>query len=198
MIELGLSQNRFSQALARSILDLQSWHLDFTLPASQKYVLVGAPHTSGWDFLYTMLLSHSAGIQLHWVGKDTLFKRPFGNILRKLGGIPVNRSSRNNFVQQVVDAFNQHKELVVAIAPEGSRDNVPYWKTGFYYIALGASVPIALGYIDYAEKTVGIGPTLFPSGDLQADFDQIKTFYAGKLGKHPHRQGVIQLRPTDD
>jgi len=118
LIELGLSQNRLSQALARSVLDLQSWHLDFTLPASQKYVLVGAPHTSGWDFLYTMLLSHAAGIKLHWVGKDTLFKQPFGNILRKLGGIPVNRRSRNNFVQQVVDAFNQHSELVVAIAPK--------------------------------------------------------------------------------
>jgi 1-acyl-sn-glycerol-3-phosphate acyltransferase len=198
LIELGLQPDRFSQALARSILYLQSWHLDFTLPASQKYVLVGAPHTSGWDFLYTMLLSHGAGIKLHGVGKDTLFKRPFGSILRKLGGIPVNRSSRNNFVQQVVETFNQHRKLVVAIAPEGTRDNVPYWKTGFYYIALGASVPIALGYIDYAKKAVGIGPTIYPSGDIQADFEQIKSFYAGKLGKHPHLQGKIQLRPSDD
>jgi 1-acyl-sn-glycerol-3-phosphate acyltransferase len=198
LIELGLQPDRFSQVVARTVLNYQSWRLDFTPPAAKKYVLVGAPHTSGWDFLYTMLLSHAAGIELHWVGKDTLFKRPFGSILRKLGGIPVNRRSRNNFVQQVVDEFNQHSKLVVAIAPEGTRDNVPYWKTGFYYIALGASVPIVLGYIDYAEKTVGIGPTLFPSGDLQADFDQIKSFYAGKLGKHPHRQGKIQLRPTDD
>jgi len=198
LIELGLQPDRFSQTVARTVLNYQSWRLDFTLPEAQKYVLVGAPHTSGWDFLYTMLLSHAAGIKLHWVGKDTLFKRPFGSILHKLGGIPVNRRSRNNFVQQVVDVFNQHSKLIVGIAPEGTRDNVPYWKTGFYYIALGASVPIALGYIDYAEKTVGIGPTLFPSGDLQADFDQIKSFYAGKLGKHPHRQGKIQLRPTDD
>lgn len=198
MIEIGLQPDRFSQMVARTVLNYQSWRLDFTLPAAQKYVLVGAPHTSSWDFLYTMLLSHAAGIKLHWIGKDTLFKQPFGSILRKLGGIPVNRRSRNNFVQQVVDAFNQHRELVVAIAPEGTRDNVPYWKTGFYYIALGASVPIALGYIDYAEKTLGIGPTLFPSGDIQADFDQIKSFYAGKLGKHPHLQGKIQLRPTDD
>ena len=198
MIELGLQPDRFSQTVARTVLNYQSWRLDFTLPEAQKYVLVGAPHTSGWDFLYTMLLSHAAGIKLHWVGKDTLFKRPFGSILHKLGGIPVNRRSRNNFVQQIVDVFNQHSKLVVAIAPEGTRDNVPYWKTGFYYIALGASVPIALGYIDYAEKTVGIGPTLFPSGDLQADFDQIKSFYAGKLGKHPHLQGEIQLRPSDD
>lgn len=144
-----------------------------------------------------MLLSHAAGIKVHWVGKDTLFKRPFGGILRKLGGIPVNRRSRSNFVQQVVDVFNKQKELVVAIAPEGTRDNVPYWKTGFYYIALGAGVPIALGFIDYAERVVGIGPTLFPSGDIHADFEQIKTFYAGKVGKHPHRQGKIQLRPSD-
>jgi 1-acyl-sn-glycerol-3-phosphate acyltransferase len=121
LIELGLRPDRFSQSLARTILDFQSWDLDFTLPAVQKYVLVGAPHTSSWDFLYTMLLSHGAGIKLHWVGKDTLFKRPFGSILRKLGGIPVNRRSRNNFVQQVVDVFNQQRELVVAIAPEGTQ-----------------------------------------------------------------------------
>lgn len=114
--------------------------------------------------------------------------------MRWLGGIPVNRRSRNNFVEQIVETFRQQEELVIAIAPEGSRGSTVYWKTGFYYIALGAQVPIALGFIDYPNRVVGIGPAFIPSGDIQADFSVIKDFYTGKKGKYPHRQGEVQLR----
>jgi 1-acyl-sn-glycerol-3-phosphate acyltransferase len=154
---------------------------------------MGAPHTSGWDLFYTLLLKYGAGIEMHWVGKDTLFRWPLGVLLRWLGGIPVNRRSRNNFVQQVVDIFDQQDELVVALAPEGTRSKTKYWKTGFYYIASGAQVPIALGFIDYENRTVGIGPTLVPSGDIQADFQQIKDFYAGINGRHPELQNEARI-----
>ena len=187
------NQNRFSQSLAKVILRLISWRLEVIYPAAPKYVLIGAPHTSGWDLFYALLLKYGAGIKMHWIGKDTLFRWPLGVILRWLGGIPVNRRSKNNFVQQVVDTFDKREEIVVAMAPEGTRSRTQYWKTGFYYIALGAEVPIALGFIDYRRKVVGIGPTITPSGDLQADFPQFKAFYKGISGRHPELQGEARI-----
>lgn len=196
-MELSLQRYNGTQALARAILRLISWRVNVTLPKPRKYVLIGAPHTSGWDLFYTILLELATGIKIHWVGKDSLFKWPLGIFMRWLGGIPVDRRSRNNFVGQIVEMFHQHQDLVIAVAPEGSRGKTEYWKTGFYYIAIGAGVPIALGYVDYLEKVVGIGPVIMPSGDIHADFSLIKEFYMGKKGKHPHRQGEIQIRPEN-
>lgn len=196
-MELSLQAHTVSQALARIALRLQSWRLDVTLPAAPKFVIVGAPHTSNWDFIYTLLLMHASGLKMHWIGKDSLFHWPVGGLMRRLGGIPVNRRTRNNFVQQIVDVFNRMERFTVAISPEGTRSKTGFWKTGFYYIALGAKVPIALAFIDYRERVVGIGPTLVPSGDIQADFERIKEFYTGKSGKYPEMQGEIRIRPNE-
>lgn len=173
---------------------MRAWRLEINLPISKKYVLLGAPHTSNWDLLYALLIQHSAGIKMHWIGKDDIFRWPIAGIMRWLGGIPVNRRSRNNFVQQVIDVFNRSKELVVAIAPEGTRSATGYWKSGFYHIAQGAGIPIALGFIDYRSRTLGIGPAIVPSGDIQVDFAAIREFYANKLGKRPEKQGEIRLK----
>ena len=193
-MDVTLQTNRFTYTLATATLRLKSWKLDVNMPTAPKFVLVGAPHTSGLDLLYALLLAHGAGIKMNWIGKDSLFRWPMGGPMRWLGGIPVQRHSRQNFVQQVVDIFNRLEKLVVAIAPEGTRGKADHWKTGFYYIAQGAGVPIALGFVDYKDKVVGIGPTIYPSGDIHADFDQIKTFYAGKTGRHPHLQGEARIR----
>ena len=182
-----------SQKLADFVLRLISWHVDVTLPEACKYVVIGAPHTTGWDLFYLMLMKLSTGIDMKWVGKDTLFRWPLGVFMRWLGGVPVKRHSNNNFVEQIVAQFRQREELIIAIAPEGSRGKTSYWRTGFYYIALGADVPIALGFIDYPSRVVGIGPSLLPSGDIQVDFSKIKAFYGGKTGRYPERQGDIQL-----
>ena len=187
------NHNRLSRSLAKAILRLVSWELDVTLPGVPKYVLIGAPHTSGWDLFYALLLKYGSGIKMYWMGKDTLFRWPLGVLLRWLGGIPVNRRSRNNFVQQVVDVIDHMDEVVIALAPEGTRDKTEYWKTGFYYIALDAQVPIALGFIDYGNKVVGIGPQITPSGDIDADFQEIKAFYSGINGRHPELQGVPRI-----
>jgi len=192
-MELSLPTTRFTQSLARVILRLLSWRLEVTPPPASKYVLVGAPHTSGWDLLFFLLMAHGAGIKVNWVGKDTLFRWPVGGLLRWLGGIPVNRHARTNFVQQIVDVFNRLEELVITIAPEGTRGRAAKWKTGFYYIALGARVPIVLGFIDYREKIIGIGPSMMPTGDIQADFVHIKEFYSGKTGRQPEQQGEILI-----
>lgn len=193
-MELSLKTNRFTHLLATATLRYKSWRLDVNMPVEPKFVLVGAPHTSGMDLFYALLLAHGTGIKMHWIGKDSLFRWPLGGPMRWLGGIPVQRHSSQNFVQQVVDIFNRQERLVIAIAPEGTRGRADYWKTGFYYIAQGAGVPIALGFVDYKDKVVGIGPTIYPSGDIQADFVQIKAFYAGKTGRNPHLQGEARIR----
>jgi 1-acyl-sn-glycerol-3-phosphate acyltransferase len=184
---------KLSPKLADFVLRLISWQVDVTLPKVRKYVVIGAPHTTGWDLFYLMLMKLSTGIDMKWVGKDTLFRWPLGVFMRWLGGVPVKRHSNNNFVEQIAEQFRQREELIIAIAPEGSRGKTSHWRTGFYYIALGADVPIALGFIDYPSRVIGIGPSLLPSGDIQADFSKIKAFYDGKTGRYPERQGDIQL-----
>jgi 1-acyl-sn-glycerol-3-phosphate acyltransferase len=188
-------QKKWTQSLAKMILKKISWKLDVSYQEAKSYVLVGAPHTSNLDFIFTMLLIYATGIKMNWIAKDSLFRWPFGSIFRRLGGIAVNRKSRNEFVRQMVAAFDQNKNLVVAISPEGTRSKANYWKTGFYYIALAAQVPIVMGYIDYEKKILGIGPSFYPTGDIKKDFEQIKRFYSDKKGKYPGKQGTIKLRP---
>jgi len=193
-MELTLQTSRFSQVVANLFLRLISWRVDAIIPSASKYILIGAPHTSGWDLLFAVLLMHSTGIRMHFIGKESLFRWPLGIFMRWLGGIPVKRHSNNNFVQQIVDVYNRSTDLVITIAPEGTREKADYWRTGFYYIALGAGIPIAMAFVDYENRVVGIGPSLTPCGDIRADFEIIKKFYTGIQGKHPKRQGKIKIR----
>lgn len=186
----------FTQVVSRLVLRLLGWKADITIPSASKYVLIGAPHTSNFDFFLMLLLIGISGLKLNWLGKDSLFRGPLDRIMRKLGGIPVNRRSSNRFVDQMVAAFKERDELALVIAPEGTRRKVQTWKTGFYYIAVGAEVPVVFGYVDAARKTTGIGPEFEPTGDIQADFAVIKEFYSGMTGIHPEKQGEISLRQT--
>jgi len=161
----------------------------------KKFVLVGYPHTSNWDFLYALLWGMASGTRFRWVGKKQLFPPVIGVVMKWLGGIPVDRSrAGGDFVSQVARIFDQHDNLWVVVAAEGTRSRAEYWKTGFYYMALEAKVPIALAYLDYAKKEVGIGGYFTPSGNLEADFAQIKAFYADKVGLDPSKQSPIRLR----
>jgi 1-acyl-sn-glycerol-3-phosphate acyltransferase len=152
-----------------------------------QYVLIAAPHTSGLDFLAMLALDFAFQVGAVWMGKESLFRAPLGPVFRRLGGIPIDRSSRHNVVEQAIQAFQHSGKMVLVIAPEGTRNRTKRWKTGFYYIAQGAGVPIVLGFIDYGLRTVGFGPTLTPSGDIAADMKIIRAFYEGKKGKHPAR-----------
>lgn len=182
------------QRLVQGATTLFGWqvHIEEALPS--KCVIIGAPHTTNWDLLAALVVRGATGYHFNWVAKDTVFVGPVGWLFRKLGGIPVNRRSRNNFVDQMVATFADKKEMLLAIAPQGTRSVQTYWRSGFYYMAQGAGVPIALGYADYAKKIVGIGPLLHPTGDLHADFERIKSFYAGIVGRHPHLNGEIRLK----
>lgn len=182
------------QALNLAFLRLLRWRITGSFPAAPKYLVVGAPHTTNWDFMFMLLLRGATGVNLHWVGKDSLFRWPLGGFLKRLGGIPVNRRIRANFVDQIIDLYNCREELAIAIAPEGTRKKAHYWRSGFYYMALGAQIPIQLVAVDYGRRTLEIGPLLQPSGDIDKDFVLIRRFYAGKQGKFPHFQGEVRLK----
>lgn len=178
--------NTLMRGLSGVMLHLLGWRIEGgkTLTA-KKYVLIGAPHTSNWDFPLTLMVCFTLRIEIYWMGKASLFPPFIGGIMRWLGGIPVDRSRHGNLVESTIHAFNESEKLVVTIPPEGTRSKVSNWKTGFYYIAYGAKVPIALGFMDYKKKRAGILGTFNPSGDIEADMPKIRARYAGITGKNP-------------
>jgi 1-acyl-sn-glycerol-3-phosphate acyltransferase len=180
--------------LARTILRLFGWRIEGSLPAAPKYVIIAAPHTSNWDFPVTILVALALQLRIAFMMKDELFRPPFGWFFRALGGIPVNRRARSNLVEQMVARFHASERLALVVPPEGTRAKVRVWKTGFYYIALGAGVPILLGFLDFRRKVGGFGPLFHPTGDIEADMGVIRAFYSGITGKNPHQFGEVVIR----
>jgi 1-acyl-sn-glycerol-3-phosphate acyltransferase len=177
--------NGFMHWISVRILRLLGWRIEGEAPAAPKYVMIAAPHTSNWDFPYTLLVAFALRLNIYWMGKHSLFPPVLGAVMRWLGGIAVDRSKAGNLVQGTIDAFAATESLVVIVPPEGTRGKVTHWKTGFYYIAQGAGVPIALGYLDFKRKAGGIQGLFYPTGDIEADMVKIKQFYAGITGKRP-------------
>ncbi len=180
--------------LARPVLSFLGWQITGNHPGLKKFVLIAAPHTSNWDVVVTLLLAFSFNIKIYWMGKESLFMFPFRPFMRWLGGIPIDRSKAHNVVDETVRVFNEHEELVITVPPEGTRGKVRYWKTGFYYIAHGAGIPIVLGYIDWARKFGGLGPTVTTTGNIEADMAIIKNFYADITGKHGDRTSKADVK----
>ncbi|UCF63641.1 MAG: lysophospholipid acyltransferase family protein [bacterium] len=179
------------------ILWLMGWKtrcIPLDLP---KYVLIGAPHTSNWDFVIGYMIMTAIGLKLYWVGKHTIFRRPFGWLMNLMGGIPVDRTRSTNFVDQIVMSFQESDKLIVAIAPEGTRGWTEYWKSGFYYIALKAEIPIILGYVDYARKMGGFEKIIIPSGNLPDDQEHISEFYQTITAKFPENFGPVRFRSQE-
>lgn len=168
--------------LSHVILKIIGWKVVSDPPERSRYVLVAAPHTSNWDFLLLILAAFVTRLDVHWMGKDTLFPKPFAGFVRWMGGVAIDRSRSNNTVEQMVEHFRTNKELVVVIPPEGTRSAVTRWKTGFYHIANGANVPLVLSYIDTATKTMGFGETFLTTGEIEKDMMFIQSFYADKRG----------------
>ncbi len=171
------TRSRLLGWIARLGLRLSDWRIEGELPALPKYVVIGAPHTSNWDFalMLTVALHFRPGFV--WMGKHALFRWPLGGLMRRLGGIPIERSRAHGMVDSAIDAFAARDALVMVITPEGTRKQVRGWKTGFYHIACGAGVPVLLAYVDARNRIGGIGPVFHPSGDLDADMAQIRAFY---------------------
>lgn len=181
--------------LGRFYLWLTGWKVTDPPPPLDKYVIVVAPHTSNWDVPAMLAVAAVCGINLNWVGKHTLFRWPLGWFMRWIGGVPIDRRARHNAVDQLAAEFDRQKQLKLVVPPEGTRSRAEYWKTGFYYIALKAGVPIVLAYGDYARREAGFGPTIHPSGDIEADMQIIKDFYEGMTGKYPEHFAPPRLKP---
>ncbi len=183
--------------LGKAVLRLFGWSIIGARPKPDKYVLIAAPHTSNWDFIFLLAYAEAFGVRVSWLGKAEMFRFPFRRLLRRLGGIPVERRDRGNTVDQMRELFEARDQIALAVPTEGTRRYVEYWKSGFYQIARAANVTIVMSFLDYATKQGGFGAALTASGDLRRDMDTIRRFYAGKLGKRPQLTGRIRLREED-
>jgi len=161
------------------------WRFAGDVPDLGKCVMVGAPHTSNWDAYYGLAVILALGLRWHWMAKAAVFKSPFRRLLIWLGGIPVDRSAQHGVVGQIVAEFKKRDKFVLVITPEGTRRRVERWKTGFYYIALQAQVPIVPAFLDYSRRNMGFGPVIHPSGDLPRDMRKLETFFRDMKGKRP-------------
>ena len=180
-----LPPNPFAETLGRCVLKLMGWRVEGQLPALDKFVMIGAHHTSNWDFVVFIAAKFVLRVNARWFGKHSIFRWPFGALLRGWGGIPIRRDRTLNTVGQAVQAFREHDEFILVLSPEGTRKKVERWKMGFYHIALGAGVPIVLGALDYQNRRVVIGPTFHPTGDEKADLAAMLAFFRPYVPKKP-------------
>lgn len=183
--------------MARWWYRIRGWSIAGERPSEPKYVVIGAPHTSNSDFFVFLAAVAHFHLPARYIGKHTLFRWPFGGLMRRLGGIPVRRDTGQGLVEQVVAEFARVPEMALVIAPEGTRGRAEYWHSGFYRIASAAGVPIVCGFVDYSTKTFGLGPTIHPGDDVRADMERIRAFYAGKAGRRPGNETEPRLREEE-
>ena len=184
--------NTLLRAGSRVFLRINGWTVEGSLPPeAAKSVFIAAPHTSNWDLPYTLMVAFVLRLNIYWIGKSSLFRWPFGPVMRWLGGIAVDREKSNNLVAASAEAIiNADGPVQLVVPPEGTRGKTRQWKTGFYFIALQARVPIVLAYMDYGRKRSGLGPIFKPTGDVDADMAAIKRFYAPIKGRRADQFGA--------
>jgi 1-acyl-sn-glycerol-3-phosphate acyltransferase len=175
----------FSRAVGRLALAVIGWRIDGSFADVPQCVVIVAPHTSNWDFVVGVAGMVSLGIRIHWLGKGSLFRWPFGRILRWLGGIPVDRSAPDGVVEGAVAMFERHPSFFLGLTPEGTRKRVERWKSGFYRIAVAARVPLFLVAFDYRDRVIGLGPLFWPTGDLAADLPEVQKHFTSAMAKKP-------------
>jgi 1-acyl-sn-glycerol-3-phosphate acyltransferase len=170
--------------ISGAFLKFGGWRIEGDWPAFDKMVLVAAPHTSNWDGINMLAAAGYYRVRLRWMGKKSLTQGPFGWIIKALGCVPIDRSKANDVVGAMTEAFANEERMVLAIPPEGTRNAVREWKSGFYHIAVAANVPIVLSVLDYGKRRVKLAAVVFPSGDYDADLPLIQAHYADAQGKH--------------
>ena len=166
------------------------------VPTEEKFVLIANPHTSNWDLPFMLACSYLGGLRVSWLGKHTLFRGLGDPFFKWFGGVPVDRTAPRGMVHQVAEHIAQSDGIALAIPPSGTRAKADGWKTGFYYIALQAGVPIIPTYLDWGKKRAGFGPAFVPTGDIEADFVHFRDFYQGITGKFPERQSEVKVRQS--
>jgi 1-acyl-sn-glycerol-3-phosphate acyltransferase len=178
------SGNRFTRWIGRSVLRLGGWTMAGDFPDARKMVILAAPHSSGWDAVWGLAAKVALGIRIVVIGKQELFRGPLGWLLQRFGAIPVDRAKAHGVVDMVAERFAQSDAMWFVLAPEGTRKRVEHWKSGFWHIARDADVPVLCAYFHYPERTIGIGPLMWMSGNLKTDMAQVREFYKPWMGKN--------------
>ncbi len=184
---------KVKQWIGRGMLWVLGWTVEGTVPTARRYIMIGHPHTSTWDFPLFVFTMWTLGIPVCFLGKKSLFDSPFGWLFYALGGLPVDRSGGLNTVQAVASLFAEREELVLGLAPAGTRKSSPCWRSGFYHMALSANVPLVCGSLDFTRRRGVILGTVDLSGDIAADMDRVRELYAGVKGRNPERMVEIRL-----
>ena len=192
--ESHLVSKRLTRWAAQRFLRFTGWKSEGNGPAARKFVLIAAPHTTNWDLIYMLAIAWDLDVDISWMGKHTIFRWPFGGLMKYLGGIPVRRNARKNAVEQMTAVFANRSTLALTVPAEGTRSYVPHWKSGFYHIARAANVPIVLGFLDYSRKLGGFGPEVIPTGNVSEDMDEIRAFYTASMAKYPEAFGDVRLK----
>jgi 1-acyl-sn-glycerol-3-phosphate acyltransferase len=188
--------NILLKTLALWFIALAGWKAEVDLHLlPKKFVAILAPHTSNWDLIFVMGVLFALGLKFNWFAKKEAFRWPLGVLFKQLGGIPIERSTNKNIVQQTVELIRSQDRVVVGLTPEGTRSNVKYWKTGFYHIAHQAAVPIVFTFLDYGRKVGGIGPLMEPTGNIEEDLKVIRGYYKNVSAKYPELVGEIAVKP---
>lgn len=175
------------RALGRLLLRLMGWRIEGKVPPVPRFVAIVAPHTSNWDFIVGVAVMFALDLRINWFGKDTLFRGPFGTLLRGLGGRPVKRHMREGTVAQAVLAMRAEPRFILALSPEGTRKPVTRWRTGFYRIAEGAEVPILPVWFDWSRRVAGLGTPMRPTGDMEGDIERLQAHYDPSMARFPRR-----------
>lgn len=182
------------RAVALAYWRVSRWTLrSEPVPPDGAGILIGAPHTSNWDFVLMLAIAGEADLRFHWLGKHTLFRGVAGPLMRALGGIPVDRRDPAGLVDEIVARLGGGERFYLVVTPEGTRRG-DGWKSGFYRIARATGLPVTLGYVDRTTRTTGLGPTIELTGDVRADMDVVRAFYADKAGHTPGRRTEPRLR----
>ena len=179
------------QAIAKAILKVGGWEIVGEIPAAKRAVIIAAPHTSNWDGIWALVYRVAVQLDIHFFAKESLFWFPLNIVLRALGGIPLDRKRAGSAVDQAIEMFRTHDSFYFGLAPEGTRSRVDHWKSGFYRIADGAEVPVILGFLDYGNRRIGLGPTFSLSGDWHKDLDYCREFYENIEGRWPEKAGPV-------
>ncbi|UVE96355.1 1-acyl-sn-glycerol-3-phosphate acyltransferase [Dietzia sp. B32] len=172
------------------------WELSTRPAPDRPTVLLGAPHTSNWDFVLMLGIAWRLGLDIHWLGKSSLFTGWRGPIMRALGGVPVDRANPARVVEDMVRQVDAGETFGLVVTPDGTRSGHTHWKSGFYRIARETGLPVTLGYVDRTTMTTGLGPTIDLTGDVAADMDRIRAFYSDKAGFHPDKR--VEPRLVDE
>ncbi|GAA5149046.1 1-acyl-sn-glycerol-3-phosphate acyltransferase [Nocardioides marinquilinus] len=180
------------RTLARGLLRLTRWRTEGEVP--QRGILVGAPHTSNWDWVITMLLTWRSSVQIRLLVKESFFRGPLAPIMRATGAVALDRANPGATVRALLDDAGRDETFLLGIAAEGTRSRGEYWKSGFYRISRQTGIPVTLAYLDAPSRTVGWGPTFDLTGDVGADMDRIRAFYADKRGIRADQATVPRLR----